>query len=300
MPPTTPVEGEATADQYDRETVALANARWYFSGLAASLLGNSAMTLVAGIWVKQLTGSSAQAGLVSACIYAGTMGAPIAGLIADRFPRRRLLLWLNVVAALTLLPLLAVSSRSGVWLVFVVMAAYGVEATLTGPAEDALFAQMFSVAFRRRITGWRLIIQESGRLVAPLLGAGLFVLIGGGLVASLDAATFVFATLVITRLKVVDRRPARGPERLGASLLAGGRHILGSTAIRPVAVATALVMALSALGVAAQYSLVRGVGEHPAFLGVFSALLGAGSIVASLTASRIAASPHVTASARWH
>lgn len=286
MPATT---GLARADQHDDETVAVANARWYFSGLAASLLGNSAMTLVAGIWVKQLTGSSAQAGLVSACIYAGTMGAPIAGLVADRFPRRRLLLWLNVMAALTLLPLLVVTSRSGVWLLFLVMATYGIEATLVGPAEDALFAQMFSVGFRRRITGWRLTIQETGRLVAPLLGAGLFVLIGGGLVAALDAATFVFAALVITRLKIVDQRPAREPERLTTSLLAGGRHILGATAIRPVAVATALVMALSALGVAAQYSLVRGVGEHPAFLGVFSALLGAGSIVASLTASRIAA-----------
>ena len=46
-------------------------------------------------------------------------------------------------------------------------------------------------------------------------------------------------------------------------------------------------MALSGIGVAAQYSLVHGVGQHPAFLGVFTALLGGGSIVASLTASRI-------------
>ena len=46
-------------------------------------------------------------------------------------------------------------------------------------------------------------------------------------------------------------------------------------------------MALSGVGVAAQYSLVHGVGQDPAFLGVLSALLGAGSIIASLTASRI-------------
>lgn len=160
--------------------VAITNARWYFTGLAASLLGDSAMSLVAGIWVKALTGSSAEAGLVSACIYAGTLGAPVAGLVADRFSRRRLLRWLNIVSALTLLPLILVDSRSRVWLLFAVMAVYGVEATLMGPVEDALFAQMFSVTFRRRINGWRLAIQETGRLVAPLLGAGLFVLVGGG------------------------------------------------------------------------------------------------------------------------
>ena len=56
------------------------NGRLYLIGLAASLVGNSAMTLVAGIWVKSLTGSSGQAGLVSALTYAPTLAAPVAGL----------------------------------------------------------------------------------------------------------------------------------------------------------------------------------------------------------------------------
>jgi MFS family permease len=267
--------------------IAVANARWYFVGLAGSLLGNSAMSLVAGIWVKALTGSSAKAGLVSACIYAGTMGAPVAGLIADRFPRRRLLLALNVVSAVTILPLVLVSSRSMVWIVFVVMALYGIETTLVDPAEDALFAQMFTPDFRQKINGWRLTIQETGRLASPLLGAGLFELLGGSAVAALDAATFIMAGLVITRLKVDDARPSTDPEALAGALLAGIRHVLRTPAIRHIAIATTLVMALSGAGVAAQYSLVHGLGERPAYLGVLAALLGAGSIVASLTASRI-------------
>ncbi|MDA8069849.1 MAG: hypothetical protein M0T77_14780 [Actinomycetota bacterium] len=45
--------------------------------------------------------------------------------------------------------------------------------------------------------------------------------------------------------------------------------------------------ALSGVGVAAQYSRVQGVGQRPAFLGVLSALLGAGSILAALSASRL-------------
>ncbi len=289
MLPAESQEHVSAKDRPDGAAVAVANARWYFAGLAASLLGNSAMSLVAGVWVKELTGSSAQAGLVSACIYAGTMGAPIAGLIADRIPRRRLLLSLNLVSAATILPLVLVHSPAQVWLLFVVMALYGIEATLMDPAEDALFAQMFTAEFRQQIIGWRLTIQETGRLAAPLFGAALFELLGGGAVAALDSATFVFAALVITRLKVDDTRPLRSPERLAAALLAGGRHILRTPTIRSIAIATTLVMALSGIGVAAQYSLVESVGQRPAFLGVLTALLGAGSIVASLTASRIIA-----------
>jgi hypothetical protein len=267
--------------------VAIANARWYFAGLAASLLGNSAMSLVAGVWVKSLTGSSTQAGMVSAFTYAGTMVAPGAGLLADRAPRRRLLICVNLLSAITLLPLLLVRSRSEVWIIPAVMAVYGLAATVADPAEDALFTQMFCSEFRRRITGWRLTIQETGRLGAPLFGAGLFVLLGGGAVTALDAATFVFAALAITRLRVDDARPPRTPEHVVEALLGGVRHVLHTEPIRPIAVAATLVMALSGVGVAAQFSLVHGVGERPAFLGAFTALLGAGSIVASLTASPI-------------
>ncbi len=206
------VSGSPRADR-----VARANARWYFAGLAASLIGNSAMSLVAGIWVKSLTGSSEQAGLVGGCVYAATLLAPFAGLLADRLPRRPLLLCLNLIAAATVALLLLVRSRGEVWLIFVVMAAYGVQATLMDPAEDALFAQMFTTEFRRRINGWRLTIQETGRLASPLLGAGLFVLLGGGAVAALDGATFVVAAFVVTRLRVDESgvatvvRPGRPP-----------------------------------------------------------------------------------------
>lgn len=273
----------------ESDRAARANARWYFTGLAASLVGNSAMSLVAGVWVKSLTGSSAQAGLVGACVYAATVLAPLAGLIADRVPRRRLLLRLNLIAAATVALLVLVRSRGDTWLVFAVMTAYGLESTLMDPAEDALFAQMFTTAFRRRVNGWRLTIQETGRLASPLLGAGLFVALGGGAVAALDAATFLIAALVLTRLRVYDAVPGHpgAGERLGRALRAGAAHIRGAAGLRPVVAAATLVMALAGVGVAAQYSLVHGLGQRPAFLGVLSALLGAGSIVAALSAGRV-------------
>jgi MFS family permease len=54
-------------------------------------------------------------------------------------------------------------------------------------------------------------------------------------------------------------------------------------------------MSFSAVLVAAQYSLVQGVGEPPSFLGVFSAALGAGSVLASMVSARLLRS----AGERW-
>jgi len=264
------------------------NARLYLTGLGCSVIGSMALSLVAGIWVKSLTGSSSDAGLVSACIYLPSLFGPLAGMAADRMARRRLLVRLSVVSALADLPLLAVRSTSWTWIIFCVMTWYGTQLVLTGPAEDGLFAQMLPQDLRQRVNGWRLGLQESGRLVAPLAGAGLFALAGGGVVALVDAATFAVAAVVTARLRVLDEPPPR-PERLRwrADVLAGYQHIRRTPALAAVLSAGAVVMALSGVLVAAQYSLVQGTGEPPAFLGVFSACLGGGSVVASLVSSRI-------------
>ncbi len=189
-----------------------------------------------------------------------------------------------------MLPLLAVSDRRETWIIFAAMAGYGLESTLAYPAEDALFAELFSTEFRRRINGWRLAIQETGRLVAPLLGAALFVALGGGAVAALDSATVVHAPLAQSRLRV-PAGPTRPSERppLARELSAGARQLWREPELRAVALGVTAVMALSGAGVAASYSLVTGLGQRPAFLGVLSALLGAGSILAALTAGRLIA-----------
>lgn len=54
-------------------------------------------------------------------------------------------------------------------------------------------------------------------------------------------------------------------------------------------IAAIAVMAVSGVGVAAQYSLVSALGWRPAFLGVLTALLGAGSIVGALSSGRLLA-----------
>jgi MFS family permease len=269
------------------------NARLYLVGLATSLLGNSAMSLVAGIWVKSLTGSSAAAGLVSACIYLPSLFGPAGGVIADRVHRQRLLIRLNIASALVVLALLAVRSAADVWIIFVVMAWYGIVLMVSGPAESALFAEMLPLEIRQRVNGWQLSLQETGRLVAPLAGAGLFALAGGGVVAAADAATFAVAGFMTARLRLRPREPGprvpgpREPSHWRADLLAGFAHIKQTPVLRRVLVAGTGVMALSALVVAAQFSLVEAVGQRPAFLGVFSAGLGGGSIVASLLSGRV-------------
>ena len=263
------------------------NGRLYLTGLAVSVIGNNAMSLAAGIWVKSLTGSSSEAALVSVCVYAPSLAGPLAGVVADRVRRRPFLMWLNLVSAALVLPMLAVSGAGSIWIIFAVMTWYGILMTLSGPAEDALFAVMLSRELRQELNGWSLGLQETGRLVSPLFGAGLFALVGGGTVSVFDAITFVIAAVMLSRIRLREARAVRQPRHWRADLLAGFGHIRRTPELRRLLPAASVVMSVSAVLVAAQYSLVQGVGEPPSFLGVFSAGLGAGSIVASTASGRL-------------
>jgi MFS family permease len=274
-------DGDGTAGAERR------NGRLYLTGLAVSVIGDNAMSLAAGIWVKSLTGSSSAAALVSVCVYAPSLAAPLAGMVADRVRRRRFLIWLNIVSAALVLPPLAVSGPGSSWIIFAVMTWYGIHLTFSGPAENALFAVMLSRELRQELNGWSLGFQEAGRLVSPLFGAGLFALVGGGTVSVFDAITFVVAAVMLSRIRLREARPVPAPRRWRADLVAGLGHIHRSPELRRLLLAASVVMSFSAVLVAAQYSLVQGVGEPPSFLGVFSAGLGAGSIVASLVSGRL-------------
>lgn len=263
------------------------NGRLYLTGLAVSVIGDNALSLAAGIWVKSLTGSSSEAALVSVCVYAPTLAGPLAGMAADRVRRRRFLIWLNLVSAALVLPLLAVRGPGSIWIIFAVMTWYGLHLTLSDPAESALFAVMLSRELRQELNGWSLGLQEAGRLVAPLFGAGLFALAGGGTVGVVDAITFVIAAVMLSRIRLREARPVPQPGHWRADLLAGFAHIRRTPQLRRLLLAASVPMSFSAVLVAAQYSLVQGIGERPSFLGVLSAGLGAGSIAASMVSGRL-------------
>ncbi len=271
------------------------NGRLYLTGLAVSVIGNNAMSLAAGIWVKSLTGSSGEAALVSVCVYAPSLAGPLAGAVADRVRRRRFLMLLNLVSAALVLPLLAVSGPGSIWIIFGVMTWYGIHLTLSDPAENALFAVMLSRELRQELNGRSLGLQEAGRLVSPLIGAGLFALVGGGTVSVFDAVTFVIAALMLSRIRLREPRQVPQPRHWRADLLAGFGQVRRTPELRRLLPAASIVMSFSAVLVAAQYSLVQGVGEPPSFLGVFSAGLGASSIVASMASGRLLRS----AGERW-
>ncbi|MFD4869228.1 MFS transporter [Streptomyces sp. NPDC058412] len=262
------------------------NAGLYLAGVVVSGFGTTAMWLVAGVWVKSLTGSDALAALTVFALWAPVLAGPVLGALADRLPRRPVLVGVGLVMAALLPVLLLLDSADRVWLLFAVLLVYGVCGTVHEAAEAALVPQAVDVRLLGDFNGLRLTANEGVKLIAPLVGAGLFVRYGGASVALLDALTFALAAGIFALLRVREEPPDRAASARGiAQVLEGGRQLWASPALRPLVLTGAAVMFLAGLNGAVVYAVADGVlGHAPTYVGVLYAVQGAGSVLSGLAA----------------
>ncbi|MEE6262008.1 MFS transporter [Plantactinospora sonchi] len=270
--------------------------------------GGTVMSLVAGMWVLDLTGSSSLAALTGLCVFAPTLLGPLLGALVDRLPRRPLVVWTHLLTAAAVLSLLAVDSAAQVWLIFAVMLGYGVSYVLIDAGESALLPAALPADALGGVNGMRTSAQEGVKLVAPLAGAGLFGWGGGHPTVVLTAVVLTIAAGLYLLLRLAPALPSPDPTTPGTSTPESGRTASGGGDSRPpgqrvgdavrflaglpelrvTVLVGSVTMAMAALTTAATYAVVSDdLHRPPTFLGVLTSAQGAGSILGGLLVGRL-------------
>jgi len=158
--------------------------------------------------------------------------APLAGAIADRFDRRRVLMLVSIAQALALLPLLAVHNRSGLPVLYSVIVVQAALAAVFDPTKNALLPNLVD---RSELVSANSLIglnQNIGRLIGAPLGGLLLAAAGGlGTIVAVDAVSFLLAVILIARLSAV-RTPATPHAEAPSQRGGGWRDALASRTIR--------------------------------------------------------------------
>jgi MFS family permease len=267
------------------------DARTYLAGQSLSVIGDSALWLAMGIWVKILTGSNSAAGLTFFAFTCGCLAGPLTGLIVDRLRRRPLMIAANLGTAALVCALLLVHGRGQVWLIYAVMFGYGAANSLITSAQTALIPLLVPADLLGDANSALQMASQGLRVVTPLLGAGLLAWVGARPVILLDAGTFVVAAGTVLALRLREPRPdrvagSRGPWR--AEISAGLRHAARTPALRrPL---TACLIAACAFGFfeTVPFAVVaQGLHRSPAFLGVLIFLQGVGALAGGVLAGPV-------------
>jgi predicted MFS family arabinose efflux permease len=164
------------------------------------------------ILVYQVTGST----LGTAIAFLVELAPPIllgtvAGRLADRWNRRRALVWLSVAQAVTLLPLLVAGGR--LWIVYAVIAVQAGLAAFTEPTRNALVPTITPRENLVEANSLLALTGNVGRLVGGPLGGFLLALGDLSTIVTVDAVSFGLAAVLFARIGPGRRPPvATGPD----------------------------------------------------------------------------------------
>lgn len=256
---------------------------WVFSNF-----GDSALYLTAAIWVKQLTGSDAAAGLVFAALGLPALLAPLTGQLADRFRRIPVLAGTNVAAAVVVLALLLVRSADQVWLIYLVIFVYANASYVTSAAQSGVLRDLLEDRMLAPANGMLSSVDQGLRIVSPLIGAGILGLWGMHWVVAMTCVSFLIAAFILSRLRVNESTHSHAPNSFWTTSMAGFRFLFGHALLGPALLT--LVIAVGATGVlnVTIFATVdQGLGMPPEFLSVLVSCQGVMSVIGGLTASAV-------------
>ncbi|MEU0094128.1 amino acid adenylation domain-containing protein [Kribbella sp. NPDC006257] len=251
------------------------------AGQFVSLIGAGLSTFALGVWAYQQTGrATALATIAAFAIVPVILTAPLAGAVADRWNRRRVMMACDLVAlsmAAVLIVLLAVDSLA-LWHLYVFVTVVAVTSSFRQPAYLAAVAQLVPKRYLGQANGLVGLGTAAALLFSQLLGGVLLLALSLSGVLWIDLATSVVALATLAVVKVPDLGFHVRDEPLLTEIVGGWRYLNERRGLLAVAAFFAVANGLGGVVVVVTTPMVLAFGST-ATLGLVLAAQGAGLLL---------------------
>jgi MFS family permease len=273
-------------------SLSVRNYRIYASGAFVSNIGTW-MGRVAQDWLvlTELTRHSSSAlGIVTGLQFLPfLLLAPWTGVVADRFPKRRLLAVTQTALALSSLGLglVTVTGHAELWMVYVAALWTGVATAFDNPARQTFVSEMVP---RDRITNAVSLNSASfnaGRLIGPGVAGLTIAAFGTGWTLLVNTLTFVAVLLALAAMRSGELKPAPRLARGKGAITEGVRYVRNRPDIQLVML---LVFVLGTFGMNFQVTTAlmatKEFHKGPEEYGLLGSIMAIGSLTAALLSAR--------------
>lgn len=276
----------STALRRSFNSLEVPNYRRYFAGQVISLSGNW-MQNVTALWlILTLTNSGFAVGLTTALQFLpmllfGAWG----GLLADRFPKRKLLIVTQMLMTIPAAGLFLVTffGIEAPWMIYLAVFLFGAVNCVDNPTRQSFVIEMVGPDRLVNAVSLNSVIIEVARIVGPAIAGILIATVGVVPCFGINLLTFV---AMIAALWAMDPRALRTPPpavRKPGAIRDGLRHVRNTPEL---AVPLALMALVGTLGfnfqvvlpLLAKFSFGGGAGAYALLV----ASMGVGSIIAAL------------------
>ena len=277
------------------QALSIRNFRLYSLGGLISNTGTW-MQRVAQDWlVLELTSSGSALGITTGLQFLPfLLVSPFAGLIADRYSKRRVLALTQVgmAASAGLLGLFAVTGTATVWHVYVLALLFGIGTAFDAPARQSFVIEMVGRDNLPNAVGLNSASFNLGRIIGPAVAGFLIAALGSGVTATgwvilLNALSYLAVLSSLRAMRASELSPS-APLEQGKGMLREG---LGYVLARPELVFVFVVaFAAGTFGLNFQMTTAlmatgefhKGAGQY----GLLGSFLAIGSLTGALLAAR--------------
>ena len=257
--------------------------RIFWLGQLVSVTGLWMQTVAQGWLILELTGSPFVLGLAAAARSVPVLVLVIpAGIAADRFDKRRIIITTNIVAtgASGLMGVLAILDAIDVPIVLLIAAILGVTNAFEMPARQSYVSELVATRYLANAIALNSLLFNSARVVGPAMAGILVAVVGPGwamLVNSISYVPVMIGLLMIRRVYV-----PRKVVRAGAALLEAVRYLRSEPRLAHLFPLLAAQTILASGPLILAPSLARDLGQGAEGLGVLLAATGIGAVFGGL------------------
>ncbi|TPG14636.1 amino acid adenylation domain-containing protein [Sphingomonas koreensis] len=253
-------------------------------GQIISTIGSGLSTFALGVWIYQQTHIVSDfALLVAVGLFPGILVLPFAGVVADQWDRRKIMLACDSVslAVTAIACALAFGGRLPVWVLYTVAGTSSVTTAFRQPAYLAAMAQLVPKRYLGHATGLVQIGSASGIILSQAFGGILIALLGLQTILGLDVASYAIAIVALVLVRFPNLMFKRREEPFFEELSQGWRFILKRRGLVGLMLFFALGNALASIVLVLVTPIVLAFASA-ATLGLVMAANGIGMLVGSL------------------
>lgn len=268
-------------------SLSVRNYRLYFWGYSISVVGTWMQTLALALLVLRLSGSGSDLGIATGARFLPfVVVGPFAGLVADRYDKRRLLYLTQSSSAgiAVLFAVLTALHAIDVPLVIVLSLALGMLTVFDNPARQSLIPELVP---RERMTNAVTLNSVSvnmARVLGSAVGGGLVAAVGLTACFALNAVSFVAVIVSLAMMRTAEMNTVDRPPRQKGQVRAGLRYVRRTPALLlPLVMLTVTGMLAYefpvTLPLVARGALHGGAGTY----GAMAAMMALGAVVGGLS-----------------
>lgn len=266
------------------------NFRLYLTGQALSLTGTWLQTIATSWLILTLTGSGTLVGaLVAAQFLPVLLLGAWGGVLADRAPKRKILLLTQTWYALLALTLgtLAVTGNATAPLVLALAFLQGVATAVEMPTRQAFVAEMVPPEELQNAVALNSATFNTARLVGPATAGLIIATVGTWACFYINSASFLFVLLALKKMRTEELRPSEVTSRARGQIREGIRYAWHTPQLRRTLILVAVTGTFTFnYGVTLPLLAKDAYDAGPGAFGLLTTALGGGALLGALWSAR--------------